>query len=58
LSEFEEIRLEAYESARLSKVRAKFVHDKIILRKEFGPGMTGLLYDSRLRLFPGELRSR
>ncbi|KAI5313288.1 hypothetical protein L3X38_042462 [Prunus dulcis] len=29
-----------------------------ILRKEFQPGMKVLLYDSRLRLFPGKLTSR
>ena len=33
-------------------------HDKHILRKEFAPGMKILLYDSRLHLFLGKLRSR
>ena len=56
-SELEEIRSEAYKSARLSKKRAKLVHDKMIIRKDFSPSMKMLLYDSRLHLFPGKLRS-
>ena len=58
LSELDEIRAEAYETARSYKERAKLFHDRHILRKEFTPGMKVLLYDSRLRLFPGKLRSR
>jgi len=58
LSELEEIQSKAYESARLSKERAKLVHDRIILRKDFAPGMKVLLYDSRIHLFSGKLRSR
>ena len=33
-------------------------HDKRILRREFKPGQKVLLYNSRLKLFPGKLRSR
>ena len=58
LNELDEIRAEAYESARSYKERAKLFHDRRILRKEFAPGMKVLLYDSRLHLFPGKLRSR
>ena len=36
----------------------KVFHDKIISRKEFKVGQKVLLYHSRLRLFPGKLRSR
>jgi len=57
LSELEEIRSEAYESARFSKKIAKLVHDRTILMKNFAPGMKVLLYDSRLHLFSGKLRS-
>jgi len=57
-SELDEIRAEAYESARLYKERAKLFLDRHILRKEFTPGVKVLLYDSRLHLFPGKLRSR
>ena len=58
LNELEEIRREAYENARLSKERAKIFHDYQINRKDFSPGQKVLLYDSRLHLFPGKLRSR
>ena len=33
-------------------------HDKQILRHEFAPGQQVLLFNSRLKLFPGKLRSR
>jgi len=58
LSELDEIRDEAYESARSYKERAKLFHDWHIFRKEFALRMKVLLYDSKLHLFPGELRSR
>ncbi|XP_034213009.1 uncharacterized protein LOC117625579 [Prunus dulcis] len=58
LNELEELRNESYENARIYKERTKLYHDKAILRKEFQPGMKVLLYDSRLQLFPGKLKSR
>ncbi|CAL9021101.1 unnamed protein product, partial [Prunus brigantina] len=58
LNELEELGNESYENARIYKDRTKLYHDKAILRKEFQPGMKVLLYDSRLRLFPGKLKSR
>jgi len=58
LNELEEIRAEAYESSRAHKERAKLYHDRHILRKEFFVGQKVLLYDSRLHLFPGKLKSR
>nr|XP_028949313.1 uncharacterized protein LOC114821396 [Malus domestica] len=58
LNELEEFRNEAYENAKIYKERTKLYHDKAILRKEFHQGMKVLLYDSRLRLFPGKLKSR
>ena len=57
LNELDEIRAKAYESARSYKERGKLFHDRCILRREFAPGMKVLLYDSRLHLFPGKLRS-
>jgi len=36
----------------------KKVHDQNILRRSFEPGRKVLLYNSRLHLFPGKLRSR
>ena len=56
LSELNEIRVKAYESAQSYKERAKLFHDKHILRKELVPRMKVLLYDSKLHLFVGKLR--
>ena len=58
LNELEEFRNEAYENARLYKERTKKWHDQKILRREFLPGQKVLLFNSRLKLFPGKLRSR
>jgi hypothetical protein len=58
LNELEEIRNEAYESAALFKTKTKWLHDKKLKVKEFAPAQKVLLYDSRLRLYPGKLRSR
>ncbi|XP_021769889.1 uncharacterized protein LOC110734151 [Chenopodium quinoa] len=58
LQELEEIRLESYENADIYKAKTKLWHDRMITRKEFKVGDKVLLYQSRLRLFPGKLRSR
>ena len=58
LTELEEIRHEAYENARIYKERTKQWHDKRILRREFISGEQVLLFNSRLKLFPGKLKSR
>ncbi|XP_057756003.1 uncharacterized protein LOC130975197 [Arachis stenosperma] len=58
LQELESLRLEAYENSRLYKEKVKAVHDKSIKRREFQPGDLVLLYNSRIRLMPGMLRSR
>ncbi|CAN6547022.1 unnamed protein product [Malus baccata var. baccata] len=58
LNELEEWRNEAYENAKIYKERTKKFHDKAIIRKEFVPGQKVLLYNSRLCLFPGKLRSK
>ncbi|KAK8947387.1 hypothetical protein KSP39_PZI006995 [Platanthera zijinensis] len=58
LNELEEIRSNAYENARLYKERTKKWHDSRLQRKEFKVGQLVLLYNSRLRLFPGKLKSR
>ncbi|XP_057734281.1 uncharacterized protein LOC130949632 [Arachis stenosperma] len=58
LVELEELRLEAYENSRLYKEKMKAVHDQHIKRRDFRAGELVLLYNSRLRLMPGKLRSR
>ncbi|KAG7578943.1 Ribonuclease H-like superfamily [Arabidopsis thaliana x Arabidopsis arenosa] len=58
LHELEEIRLEAYESSKVYKERTKAFHDKKISPKDFKVGDQVLLFNSRLKLFPGKLKSR
>ena len=58
LSELDEFRNEAYENARIYKEKTKAWHDKHITRKEFTVGQQVLLFNSRLKLFPGKLKSR
>ncbi|XP_019252687.1 PREDICTED: uncharacterized protein LOC109231482 [Nicotiana attenuata] len=58
LHELEEFRYQAFESTRLYKERMKKMHDKHIVDRDFKPGEMVLLYNSRLRLFPGNLKSR
>ena len=58
LNELEELRNEAYDNARIYKDKTKKWHDQRILRKEFRAGDQVLLFNSRLRLFPGKLKSK
>ncbi|KAL1222466.1 putative mitochondrial protein [Cardamine amara subsp. amara] len=58
LHELEEIRLDAYESSKVYKERTKAFHDKMIQQKDFTAGDQVLLFNSRLKLFPGKLKSR
>ncbi|KAG7559515.1 Integrase catalytic core [Arabidopsis thaliana x Arabidopsis arenosa] len=58
LNDLNEIRLEAYESSRIYKERTKSFHDKKIISRDFKVGDQVLLFNSRLRLFPGKLKSR
>jgi len=54
----DELRLEAYELFRIYKERAKKWHDKHLIKKRFAEGDMVLLFNSKLKLFPGKLRSR
>ena len=58
MNELEELRNKAYDNAMIYKDEVKKWHDHRILRKEFKVGEIVLLYNSRLRLFLGKLRSR
>ena len=58
LLELEEMRLTAYESSRLYKERVKTYHDKKLLKKNFQPRQHVLLFNSKLKLFPGKLKSK
>ena len=58
LNELDELRRESYESSRIYKERLKLFHDKTIAWKTFEPNQKVLLYNSRLHIFPGKLRSQ
>ncbi|XP_026411049.1 uncharacterized protein LOC113306312 [Papaver somniferum] len=58
INELEEIHNDFYESARIYKEKTKLFHDKMIYRKSIVGGQKVLLFNSRLKLFPGKLRSR
>jgi len=59
LNELDEWRMKAYENARIYKERIWRWHDKHIkLAKEFKVGDQVLFFNSRMRLFPGKLKSR
>jgi len=58
LQEREELRLDAYDNSVIYKGKAKAFHDAKLCRKEFQVGQKVLLFNSKLRLFPGKLNSR
>ncbi|XP_016450797.1 uncharacterized protein LOC107775559 [Nicotiana tabacum] len=58
LNELDEFRLHSYENAKLYKEKKKRWHDKNIKSRHFESGQQVLLFNSRLRLFPGKLKSR
>jgi len=58
LNELDELRLEAYESPYIYKERTKRWHDKHILKKRFDECDMVLVFNSKLRSFPGKRRSR
>ena len=58
LNELEEMRFFSYENAKLYKEKTKRWHDKHIQPKVFEEGQRVLLFNSRLKLFPGKLKSR
>lgn len=58
LNELEEFREQAYENAKMYKEKVKRWHDRKLVHKAFVPGQQVLLYNSRLKLFPGKLKSK
>ncbi|XP_074265577.1 uncharacterized protein LOC141588016 [Silene latifolia] len=58
LDALEEFQLNAYDSSRIYKEKTKRWHDKRIVPREFHVGQKVLLFNTRLRLFPGKLKSR
>ena len=58
LQELEEIHREAYDTSKSYKDKMKELHNQFIQKKEFKQGEKVLLFNAKLRLFPGKLRSR
>ena len=58
INELEELRNDVYFNSKIAKDRLKKWHDQLIARKNFKQGDQVLLYDSKLHLFPGKLKSR
>ncbi|RDX94084.1 gag-pol, partial [Mucuna pruriens] len=58
LQGLDELRMEAYENAKIYKQKVKKFHDRKILRKDLHIGQKVLLFNSRLKLIAGKLRSR
>nr|XP_017248025.1 PREDICTED: uncharacterized protein LOC108219212 [Daucus carota subsp. sativus] len=58
INELDEFRLQAYENNKLYKEKVKRWHDRKLMQKEFFIGQQVLLFNSRLRLFLGKLKSR
>ncbi|XP_070002967.1 uncharacterized protein [Nicotiana sylvestris] len=58
LNELDEFRIHAYSSSSLYKDQMKYQHDKYAHGKEFKVGNLVLLFNFRLRLFPGKLKSK
>ena len=58
LNELDEMRLFAYENAKMYKEKTKRWHDAKIKERVFERGQEVLLFNSRLKLFPGKLKSR
>ncbi|KAK4707447.1 hypothetical protein R3W88_032994 [Solanum pinnatisectum] len=58
MNELDVFLLKAYESSALYKEKIKKYHDQKIEKHEFVVGDLVLLFNSRLRLFPGKLKSK
>ena len=58
MNELDEIRLRSYENAKIYKEKTKRLHDLKISKRSFEVGQQVLLFNSRLKLFPGKLRSK
>ncbi|XP_073153216.1 uncharacterized protein [Henckelia pumila] len=58
LNELEELRLDAHKNSRIYKEKTNKWHDQRIVSCDFKVDQTILLYNSRLKLMPGKLRSR
>ena len=58
LNELEEMRNDAYLNSKIAKERLKKWHDQMVNQKNFTKRQRVLLYDSKLHIFLGKLKSR
>ena len=58
INELEELRNDAYLNSKIAKDKLKKWQGQLIARKNFRKGDQVLLYESKLHLFPGKLKSR
>nr|GFC61535.1 reverse transcriptase domain-containing protein [Tanacetum cinerariifolium] len=58
LNELSELRDQAYENSLIYKERTKKLHDDKIKNRIFNVGDQVLLFNSRLKIFSGKLKSR
>ncbi|XP_014499243.1 uncharacterized protein LOC106760304 [Vigna radiata var. radiata] len=58
LIDLEEMRLHAYDSSKSYKEKVTYYHDRKLVKRVFTPGQQVLLFNSRLKLFPGKLKSK
>ncbi|XP_073121928.1 uncharacterized protein [Henckelia pumila] len=58
LNQLEEFQYQAYDMAVSYKEMTKRIHDRRIHQREFKEGEAVIFFNSRLRLFPGKLKSR
>ncbi|KAL1078320.1 hypothetical protein V6Z11_D10G152900 [Gossypium hirsutum] len=58
LNEMGEFKAQAYENDKLYKEKTKCWHDTRIMTHQFEPRQQVLLFNSRLKLFPGKLKSQ
>ena len=58
INDLEELRKDAYFNSKIEKDGLKKWHDQLIAHKNFKQGDQVLLYDSKLHLIPGKLKSR
>lgn len=58
LNKLDKWHLEAYENSSIYKEKTKRWNEKHFAKKQFKEGESVFLYNSRLNLFPGKLKSR
>ena len=58
INELEDLRNDAYSNSKIAKDKLKKWHDQLIARKNFKQGDQVLLYNFKVHLFPGKLKSR